>query len=103
MNNDKCSVCGEYKMIPKGQKMCWECYVKRGEFEPECSVEKYPGYRVLDENKFLEMKEKAEKYDEIIAKRKAHAKKMLAGKSKEWLHERAVKANKASQEKRCKK
>lgn len=52
---------------------------------------------------FNEYKEKAEKYDEIIAKRKAHAKKMLAGKSKEWLHERAVKANKASQEKRCKK
>lgn len=52
---------------------------------------------------FNEYREKAEKYDEIIAKRKAHAKKMLAGKSKEWLHERAVKANKASQEKRCKK
>ena len=54
-------------------------------------------------DEYVELKEKAEKYDEIMAKRKAHAKKMLAGKSKEWLHERAVKANKASQEKRAKK
>lgn len=46
-------------------------------------------------DEFLEMKEKAEKYDEIMARRKAHAKKMVANKSKEWLHERAVKANNA--------
>ena len=90
-----CSVCGEYKMLPKGQKMCWGCYVKRGKFEPECSVEPYDGCRIVDETKFLEMKEKAEKYDEIMARRKAHAKKMVADKSKEWLHERAVKANNA--------
>lgn len=40
----------------------------------------------------LTIEEKAKRYDEIMAKRKAHAKKMVEGKSKEWLHERAVKA-----------
>lgn len=90
-----CPVCGEYKMLPKGQKMCWGCYVKTMGFKTEWGVEKYPDYRIVDETKFLEMKEKAEKYDEIMAKRKAHAKKMVADKSKEWLHERAVKANNA--------
>lgn len=66
---------------------------------------KYQGVQpiIITVNEYGELVSKAEKYDEIIAKRKAHAKKMLAGKSKEWLHERAVKANKASQEKRCKK
>lgn len=43
----------------------------------------------------LTIEEKAKRYDEIMAKRKAHAKKMVADKSKEWLHERAVKANNA--------
>lgn len=66
---------------------------------------KYQGVQpiIISVNEYGELVSKVEKYDEIIAKRKAHAKKMLAGKSKEWLHERAVKANKASQEKRCKK
>lgn len=43
-------------------------------------------------SEIIEWKRKAELYDEIMAKRKAHAKKMVEGKSKEWLHERAVKA-----------
>ena len=43
----------------------------------------------------LTIEEKAKRYDEIMAKRKAHAKKMVEGKSKEWLHERAVKATNA--------
>lgn len=47
------------------------------------------------EEQELTIEEKAKRYDEIMAKRKAHAKKMVAGKSKEWLHERAVKATNA--------
>lgn len=43
--------------------------------------------RLLDE-----FEPRAREYDQIMAKRKAHAKKMVEGKSKEWLHERAVKA-----------
>lgn len=46
-------------------------------------------------NEIIEWKRKAELYDEIMARRKAHAKKMVADKSKEWLHKRAVKANNA--------
>jgi hypothetical protein len=45
------------------------------------------------EEQELTIEEKAKRYDEIIAKRKAHAKKMVADKSKEWLHERAIKAS----------
>jgi len=47
-----------------------------------------------------EYQEKAQKYDEIMEMRRAKAKKMVEGKSKEWFRERAIKANKASQERR---
>lgn len=58
---------------------------------------KYQGVQpiIITVNEYGELVRKAELYDEIMAKRKAHAKKILAGKSKEWLHERAVKANNA--------
>lgn len=49
----------------------------------------------LQDRMIAEFEPKAREYDEIMARRKAHAKKMVANKSKEWLHERAVKANNA--------
>lgn len=55
----------------------------------------------------LEWKEKADKYDEIMAKRKKASEKSKASLMKnmtaEERRERAIKANKASQEKRRKK
>lgn len=35
MKKQECPVCGEYRILLKDQKMCWDCYIKNCKIEPE--------------------------------------------------------------------
>lgn len=35
MKKQECPVCGNYAILLKDQKTCWDCYIKKCKIEPE--------------------------------------------------------------------